>query len=319
MPESIGERSQCAGAVMMIRPRSFRSNNQTASTNAFQPADPGIGEDDQQRRALAEFDGLAEALRSAGVRVVVFDDTDERDTPDAVFPNNWVSFHGDGTVLLYPMLAENRRDERRIELIDELADVHGFDVGRIIDLSESEAYGRFLEGTGSLVLDRVNRIAYACVSPRTDAALVRDYTERFGYRAVTFAATGADGAAIYHTNVMMSVGDKIAVVCADSIADETERGSVLESLSESGHQVVEISRSQMVQFAGNVLELRAADGSAIMAMSARAEASLSTVQKAAIEAHARIVSPPIFTIEDCAGGGVRCMLAELHLPDASPG
>ncbi len=318
MSEPVGERGQCAKSVMMIRPRRFRSNVQTATTNAFQPATAPLGEDEQQRRALAEFDGLAAALRDAGVRVITFDDSDERDTPDAIFPNNWVSFHGDGTVLLYPMLAENRRDERRVELIDELADTHGFDVGRIIDLSDAEQYGRFLEGTGSLVLDRVNRIAYACRSPRTDAKLVEEFAERFGYRAIVFDATSADGTPVYHTNVMMSVGARLAVVCADAIDDADQRSTVLDTLRETGHQVVEITRAQMAQFAGYVLELRSANGEALVAMSARAAASLSPVQLAAIEAQARIVRAPIATIEDCSGGGVRCMLAELHLPDAGP-
>ncbi len=318
MSEKINERGQSAGAVMMIRPRAFRANAQTAATNAFQPLNPRLSEHEQQGRAAQEFDGLVAALEAAGVEVVVFDDSDERDTPDAVFPNNWVSFHGDGTVILYPMLAENRRDERRVELIDELADTHGFDVGRIIDLSRSETDGVYLEGTGSLVLDRVNRIAYACASPRTDPDLARRFCKRFGYRLVVFDAIGPDGDPVYHTNVLMSVGSRISVLCAESIRDDDERQVVMGEMQDAGQQVLQITREQMKQFAGNILELKGHDGRSVVAMSARALKCLSAVQRAAIEAHAEIVSAPIHTIEDCAGGSVRCMLAEIHLPKTSP-
>jgi hypothetical protein len=305
---------QSARAVMMIRPLRFISNPQTAQTNRFQNIAAAPTADVAQARALREFEGLERALEDAGIDVVVFDDTPEPHTPDSIFPNNWVSFHADGTAVLYPMHAENRRPERRADIIESGLRARGYDVREVIDLSPYERDGRFLEGTGSLILDRVNRIAYACLSPRSEATLVAEFGRRLGYAIQTFEAVGSDGHAVYHTNVIMSVGAAVAVFCADMVTDRTRADAVVRSLRDTGHEVVLIDREQVNRFAGNVLELESAGGGRILAMSAQAEAAFTPAQRRVIERHARIVSAPIENIELCAGGSVRCMLAELHLP-----
>jgi hypothetical protein len=304
--------SQLASAVLMILPVRFESNPHTAASNRFQGRNLDSPEQ-QQQDAAREFALLREALEAAGVAVVVVDDTDEPHTPDAIFPNNWVSFHADGTVVLYPMEAPNRRTERRRDIIDSLVDDYGFQVTRVLDLSAHENAGRFLEGTGSLVLDRVNRIAYACLSTRTHLDALGDFAQKLDYEVVAFDAVDCDGAPIYHTNVLMNVGEELAVICAESIAREDQREAVLASLRSTGHKVVEISFDQMDAFAGNMLELRSANGERVVAMSEQARRSLDADQLAAIEANATIVSAPIDHIESSAGGSVRCMLAEIHL------
>lgn len=304
---------QLARAVMMIRPARFLANPQTQASNAFQKRDLALDAEAQQARALAEFDGLASALRDAGVEVCVFEDTPEPHTPDSIFPNNWVSFHADGRVVFYPMLAENRRDERRPELVDRLVAEHGFRAGERIDLSGHEAEGRFLEGTGSMVLDRRHGVAYACVSPRTDPTVLAAFGARLGYDVVAFDAFGADGTAIYHTNVLMSVGDGFAVICAEAIP-EAQRDTVLARLAADGLEVVAITLDQMATFAGNMLALENAHGRQVLAMSGRAYACLTPVQCEALSRHATLVHASIDAIEDSAGGSVRCMLAEVFLP-----
>jgi hypothetical protein len=307
---------QCASAVMMIRPVHFVSNPQTAVTNRFQNLTAAPPPEVAQARALREFEGLVAALSDAGVDVVVFDDTPEPHTPDAIFPNNWVSTHADGTVVLYPMQAENRRAERRLDVISNGLPGAGYSVREVIDLSPYEREGRFLEGTGSLILDRVSRIAYACLSPRTDPGLVAHFGRRLGYSAQTFSAASADGHAVYHTNVIMSVGERVAIFCADMVTERARADAVVRSLRDTGHEVVLIDREQVNRFAGNVLELRTAAGERVLAMSLQAEQALTEAQRGTIERHARIVSAPIENIELCAGGSVRCMLAEVHLPRA---
>jgi len=305
--------SQLASSVLMIRPVRFHSNPLTAASNRFQgktAASPA----EQQARAAAEFDGLARALADAGVRVVQFDDTPEPHTPDSVFPNNWISMHADGTVVLYPMEAENRRTERRRDIVDALASEHGFDVRQVVDLSGHERHGHYLEGTGSLVLDRTNRVAYACLSSRTHLDVLGDWAQRMGYDVVAFDAVDRGGVPIYHTNVLMAVGEKVAVICADAIPRADQREAVLERLRQTGHEVVSISFGQMEAFAGNMLELRSAGGDRVLAMSDQARRSLTPEQLRIIERHDRIVSAPIDNIESSAGGSVRCMLAEIHLP-----
>lgn len=297
----------------MIRPTRFQSNPQTADSNAFQ-ARPDASPDEQQRAALAEFEGLVSALRGAGIDVLVFDDTSEPHTPDSVFPNNWVSFHGDGTVVLYPMEAENRRGERRLDIIECLDAELGFQVREVVDLSPHEADGLFLEGTGSMVLDRANRIAYACLSSRTHLDVLGDFAQRMDYEVVAFDAVDRDGVPIYHTNVLMNVGETLAVVCADAIPRDEQRAAVLERLEATGHEVVLIDFDQLEAFAGNMLELRAADGVPVIAMSQRAWDSLDAKQKTSIEGNGRIAVAAIDDIEDSSGGSVRCMLAEVHLP-----
>ncbi len=297
----------------MIRPVRFESNPQTAASNRFQ-GKSGSSPAQQQQAALEEFDDLVDALRSVSVDVIVVDDTAEPHTPDSVFPNNWVSFHADGRVVLYPMEADNRREERRPEIIGMLAAEHGFHVSAVVDLSHHEANGHFLEGTGSMVLDRVNRIAYACLSTRTQLDALGDFAQRMDYDVVAFDAVDKAGTAIYHTNVLMSVGEDIAVICDEAIPRDDQRQAVLQRLQETGHEVVAISYDQLEAFAGNMLELRSANGQRVLAMSDQARASLTVEQLEKLEQHARIVSVPIDTIESSAGGSVRCMLAEVHLP-----
>jgi hypothetical protein len=307
--------SQLASAVLMIRPARFASNPHTAESNRFQGLSKA-SPDEQHGAALAEFETLKRALESGGIRVVAFDDTLEPHTPDAIFPNNWVSFHADGTAVLYPMEAVNRRTERRPDIIESLAEDHGFLLRRIIDLSHRENEGHFLEGTGSMVLDRVNHIAYACLSSRTHLDALGEFAQRLDYEVLAFEAVDQDGVAIYHTNVLMNVGEKIAVICDEAIRRAEQRQAVLESLAKTGHEVVPLTFEQMQAFAGNMLELRASGGNRVTAMSDRARQSLTNDQMAVLEQNGDIISSPIDNIECSSGGSVRCMLAEIHLPKA---
>lgn len=301
-----------ASAVLMIRPARFGANAETVASNRFQrKLQNSSGTRDEAKK---EFDAAVAALTRAGVQVEVFDDTPEPHKPDAVFPNNWVSFHVDGTVCLYPMLAPNRRRERRADILDSLRHERGYRIEHIEDLSGAEQAGQYLEGTGSLVLDRLHRIAYACLSPRTDAKLLHQWCERFGYASVMFQAHDADGAAIYHTNVMLCVGEGFAVACLDSLSDRRERDKVIQTLRDTGHHIVPIDMNQLAQFAGNMLLLRNHANERLLVMSRRAEQCLQPEQRTVLERFARIVSSPLDTIEDCAGGSMRCMIAELFLP-----
>jgi len=299
----------------MIRPVRFESNPLTAASNRFQGRNTASPEQ-QQVAAAAEFDSLATALRDAGIKVVDIEDTLEPHTPDAIFPNNWVSFHADGTVVLYPLEAPNRRTERRQDIIDTLANQYGFQVSRVVDLSDHEESGHFLEGTGSLVLDRVNRIAYACLSSRTHLDTLGDFAQRMDYEVVAFDAMDRNGAAIYHTNVLMNVGEGLAVICDEAIPREDQRAAVMQSLSNSGHEVLALTFDQMESFAGNMLELRSSDGERLIAMSEQARKSLTASQLETISSYAKVISVRIDNIESSAGGSVRCMLAEIHLPPA---
>lgn len=289
--------------VWMIRPHAFGANPETAKTNAFQVGSP---EQDVAGLARAEFDGLAAALRSAGVTVAVTEDAAQPVTPDAVFPNNWVSFHEDGTVVIYPMLAPNRQREVQPHLVREMAERHRFHIARTLDLRPR---GGILEGTGSLVLDRPNRVAYACKSPRTDIVVAEWWADQLGYSLVPFRAVDARGMAVYHTNVMMSVDPSFAVVCSDAVPDAAERENVVRELRKTGRIVIEIDFDQMESMAGNILGL---DGA--IAMSSRAYASFSERQRAALETVAPLVHAPLDTIETHGGGSARCMLAAVHLP-----
>jgi hypothetical protein len=311
--------AQSAAAVLMIRPASFGFNPQTAASNAFQhspeapshaPADRGASE--IQSLALQEFDRLADALERSGVVVIIAHDTQEPVKPDAIFPNNWVSFHADGTVVLYPMLAPNRRIERREDLIGKVA-AGGFRTARTVDLSYREIRGQYLEGTGSLVLDRVRHIAYANISARTDIDALGDFAQQLDYDLVTFESADGAGRSVYHTNVMMAVGTGFAVVCTESITDPNRREAVYSTLESGGREIVEITFAQMNAFAGNLLEL-APPGSKAIALSTTAWRSLAPAQRRSLERHGRIVAADIPVIERYGGGGVRCMLAEIHLP-----
>lgn len=297
----------------MIRPARFESNPMTAASNLFQgqtDASPEM----QQERALQEFDGLVAVLREAGIAVIDVDDTPDPHTPDSVFPNNWVSFHADGSVVLYPMEAENRRTERRMDVIEQLESTHGFHVSEVVDLSGHEDAGHFLEGTGSMVLDRSNRIAYACLSTRTQLDALGDFAQRMDYDVVAFDAVDRDGVPIYHTNVLMNVGEALAVICDEAIPRDDQRADVLERLRATGHDVVSLSYDQLDAFAGNMLELRSSSGERVLAMSQQAWNSLDDAQRAKLNGNGRVVFAPIDNIEASAGGSVRCMLAEVHLP-----
>jgi hypothetical protein len=308
------EESQSAGAVLMVRPARFGYNPETAPSNAFQQtAAEGLAAAALAASGADEFAAVADALRRAGITVFVADDSAEPHKPDAVFPNNWVSFHADGTVVLYPMLAPNRRAERREEIIEQVWREGGFTIARRIDLSYREAEGRYLEGTGSLVLDRVAHIAYACLSPRTDLGVLGEFAQRLDYELVSFEARDPQARAIYHTNVLLAIGAEFAVVCADAIENPAQRESVLSRLRGTGHEIVAISVEQMRRFAGNLLELKGARGN-VIALSQTAWQSLAAAQHSALARHGTIVAVPIPTIEQLGGGSVRCMLAEVHLP-----
>lgn len=310
---------QSTNLLMMIRPASFRMNEQTAVNNAYQQE--RSDEMDTVLLAQEEFDGVVEALRNQGVKVAVYDDDEADDTPDALFPNNWVSFHADGRIGLYPMFAVNRRRERRESLLHALAEDFGLEVEEIVDFTEFEAHDVFLEGTGSLILDRVHRIVYAAVGPRTDLQAAAQWAEVFNYRLVTFTAVQTSGdqtAPIYHTNVMLAIGTGWAVVCPDIIRDVKERNDVLTSLKDTGHHVVEIRPEQVNGFAGNVLEVRNEEDAPIIAMSSAAHAAFDSHQREVLSEYAALVHAPIPTIERLGGGSVRCMLAEVFLPSIAP-
>jgi hypothetical protein len=302
--------NQSTNNILMIRPVSFGFNEQTAGSNAFQNRD--ADQQAVQDKALAEFDGFVKTLKENGVSVTVVDDTTQPHTPDSIFPNNWVSFHADGTVFLYPMQAENRRLERREDIISKLEDT--FKVAHVVDLSRFEAENKFLEGTGSMVLDRENKIAYACISPRTDKEVLTLFCEQAGYKAISFEAADANGKAIYHTNVLMCIGSGFAVVCADSIPNPHEKVVVLESLRSTHKEVVEITFDQMNRFAGNMLEVKNQAGENLIVMSQNAYQALDEAQKSTLKKYGKLIYADINTIETNGGGSARCMIAEVHLP-----
>ena len=286
----------------------------TAESNRFQ-GKSAKSVQQQQQGALQEFDNLVGALRDNGIDVIVIEDTLEPHTPDSIFPNNWVSFHADGRVVLYPMEAENRRSERRLDILDALVAKHGFVVSEVVDLSLHEGSGHFLEGTGSMVLDRANRVAYACLSSRTQLDVLGDFAQRMEYEVVAFDAVDRDGIPIYHTNVLMNVGETLAVLCGDAIPREEQRSAVVQRLQDTGHEVLLLSQDQLDAFAGNMLELRTRSGERLLAMSRRAFESLTDDQVSLLRKNAKVLAVPIGTIEASAGGSVRCMLAEIHLPE----
>ena len=303
---------QTADAVLMIRPARFAANVETAGSNRFQTA--VRADRDVAQRAAREFDALAVALAASGVRVHAFAGSRDAPLPDEVFPNNWVSFHADGTAVLYPMLAPSRRRERRPELLDELRREHGYRLTRVVDLTHLEARAEYLEGTGSFVLDRVRRVAYACRSPRTHDAALAEFGRELGYETHAFDAADRDGHAIYHTNVLLSIGTRFAVLCTRALRDADERRRVVERLA-AHRELIDLDFEQLHSFAGNVLELRAGD-SPVIALSAAALASLHPAQRRVLESHGELVAADVRTIETHGGGSVRCMLAEVALPRA---
>jgi hypothetical protein len=302
---------QSARSVLMVRPAAFGSNPDTRASNAFQQDQPKVAAPELQRLVLLEFDAVAQALDRAGVQVVAIADDPAPPRPDAVFPNNWVSFHADGTVVLYPMLAPSRRLERRTDVLEQLS--QHFRIARTIDLTEHERAGAFLEGTGSLVLDRAHRLAFACLSPRTHLDALGDFAQQLDYEIVSFDAVDAGGTPIYHTNVLMCIGERFAALCVESIVDARGQAAIVRILEEAGHETISLTHAQMNAFAGNMLELQGRTGK-VIAMSASALDALTAEQRRTLEKHGQIVASPIPTIEHCGGGSVRCMLAEIHLP-----
>jgi hypothetical protein len=302
--------NQSTSNILMIRPVSFGFNEQTAESNAFQNRDSN--QQQVQAKALAEFDGFVKTLIANGVNVTVVEDMIQPHTPDSIFPNNWISFHADGDIFLYPMQAENRRLERREDIIRELKD--SFAIKNVIDLSRFERENKFLEGTGSMVLDRENKIAYACLSPRTGEKVLATFCGQTRHKAVSFHAVDENGLAIYHTNVLMCIGTKFATICLDSIKDNTEKQLVIESLNNTGKEIIRISFDQMNHFAGNMLEVKNAAGDNLIVMSQSAYSSLSDEQKTTLSNYGKLVYVDINTIETNGGGSARCMMAEVHLP-----
>lgn len=305
---------QLARNILLIRPTNFGYNAETADSNQFQSKSDNTDENVIKQKALVEFHRFAEILKSKGMNVLVSEDTNEPDKPDAVFPNNWVSFHADGTVILYPMCAVNRRSERRMDIIETLG--QEFLIGKVVDLSHFEKENRFLEGTGSIVFDHVNKIAYACLSPRTDAALFDKVSQTLGYTPISFRAADANGRAVYHTNVMMCIGVGFAGICLESIEDAEEKETVTESLKRSGLKIIDIGFEQMNKFAGNMLAVFGQNGKAFLVQSQSAYDSLRKGQKSALEKYCELLPIPIPTIETIGGGSARCMMAEIFLPIA---
>jgi len=308
------DRRQVAPAVLMVRPAAFGCNTETAASNRFQRADGG-NPASRAAAGRAEFDGLESALRSEGVGVCVVEDTPDPPRPDALFANNWISFHDDGTVVLYPLEAPSRRAERRDDVAPQVVERLGYRLRRILDLSHHERHGRFLEGTGSLVLDHVERRAFACRSSRTDATVATEWASELGYELVLFDARGPDGMPPYHTNVMLWIGTRCAGVCAQAIASG-DRERVLAALGRGGRDVVALSPAAMTEFAGNMLELgtwdEALGDATVLVMSARARAALDADTWARLRAQVdEVLTVPVPTIETCGGGSVRCMLAEV--------
>ena len=307
---------QITDTILMVRPINFRMNEQTAVNNYYQKVLDNITPQTVQQQALQEFDAFVKKLQSVGIKVVVVQDTKEPDTPDSIFPNNWISFHESGDVALYPMFAENRRLERREDVL-ELLENEGFHIENIVDYTSAEEEDIFLEGTGSLLLDRKNGKAYCALSPRADEELFIEFCEDFEFTPVVFTAyQTVDGKRmpIYHTNVIMCLGEDFAVICLDCIDDKTERKNVLKNLKEDGKEVIAITEEQVVQFAGNMLHVKNSEGKRFIVMSNAAYQSLTKEQLQKLEKHGELLYNSLDTIEACGGGSARCMMAEVFLP-----
>jgi len=301
---------QITSHLLMIRPVNFTFNAETAVNNAFQAASEN---GNVQKQALQEFDELVNILKNNGVDVTVIDDTPEPFTPDSIFPNNWISFHHNGTVCLYPMFAENRRLERNPQIIQTLR--QKFKIHKSIDFSFYENEKHFLEGTGSMVLDRDDRIAYACLSPRTDEKVLKDFGKTMGYKCVAFNAVDGNDNAIYHTNVMMCVAEKYVVININSIHSKEEREKVMETIKDSRKDLIKISDEQMQHFAGNMLQIKNISGEKLLVMSTQAYESLEPDQIKKLSRYNKIIHSKLNIIESNGGGSARCMIAEIHLPE----
>jgi hypothetical protein len=302
---------QATQHILLIRPNGFAYNDETAVSNTFQQK-IDLSSAAILQKVTDEFDAFANTLRLKGVNVLVIHDTKLPSKPDAVFPNNWASYHEDGTVILYPMCTHNRRLEKRPEIISILR--QHYTVNNIVDLSAYESANRFLEGTGSIIFDHVNRIAYACLSPRTDKELFEQVAKQLHYKPFSFYAHNTAGIEIYHTNVMMCIAEKFAVICLDSISNAAEKQMVSQTLSQTGHEIIAISFDQMNRFAGNMLALNNNTNQDLLAMSQSAFDSLTADQKLIIEQYCEMVPLSIPTIETIGGGSARCMIAEIFLP-----
>jgi len=297
--------------VLMVRPVKFGFNEETAANNAFQTKGAMEGQSSVQDLAKAEFDGFVALLKATGVDVIAVDDTPEPHTPDSIFPNNWFSTHSTGELVLYPMFAPNRRRERKNAPISAIKEAGKSSLKKTIDFTTFEAKGQFLEGTGSMVLDRANKIVFACKSQRTFEEPLAQFCQELGYSYFYFGAADRSGGPIYHTNVMMCMGDSFAVACLDSIHDETEKKLFIDIVNHCGKEIIDISIGQMEQFAGNMLQLKNKDGQSLLVMSETAKESLEPTQIAALERYCKIVAPTIKTIEINGGGSARCMIAEI--------
>ena len=307
-------KKQITDTVLMIRPVRFRTNEETIVNNYFQKG-INITQEEINRKAQQEFDMLVQKLKEVGVHVIQVEDIYEQDTPDSIFPNNWISFHNNGDVAIYPMFAENRRRERREDILD-IVEEAGFEIENVFDYTEAENEGIFLEGTGAMVLDRIHRKAYCALSPRASEELFIEFCEDFEYTPVIFRAfqkTDGELKPIYHTNVMMALGRTFAIVCLDTIEDKNERKNVLNHLKEDKKEIITISREQVDYYAGNMLEVKGKEHSYLV-MSQTAYKSLTPQQIEAIERHTQILYSDLSTIEICGGGSARCMLAEVFLP-----
>ena len=308
--------TQITNTVLMIRPVQFRMNEQTAVNNYYQKVLEHTLPETVNTKAVAEFDTMVKTLKNAGIQVIVVEDSKEFDTPDSIFPNNWISFHKNGTIGLYPMFAKNRRLERKASII-EAVEAEGFKIETVVDYTAAEDDGYYLEGTGSILLDRENQKAYCALSERADEELFIEFCEDFEYTPVIFSAyqtVNNKRELIYHTNVMMCLGTTFAVVCLASIDDKKERKNLLKHLHEDGKKVIEISEDQVNKFAGNMLQLKGTNGQSYLVMSQSALESLRPAQVQLLEAHATIISSKLDTIEACGGGSARCMMAEVFLP-----
>ena len=309
---------QITNSILMIRPVQFRMNEQTAVNNYYQKTIEHLTPDAVNALAVEEFDAFVQKLQAAGIQVVVVEDTREFDTPDSIFPNNWISFHQNGTIALYPMFAENRRFERK-ESVVEAVEEKGFFIRHVVDYTEAEQENLFLEGTGSIILDREYQKAYCALSPRADEQLFIEFCEDFDFFPVIFSAyqtVNQKREKIYHTNVMMCIGSTFAVICLDSIDDKKERKNVINHLKKDNKDIIEITEDQVNQFAGNMLQLLGKNNTPFLIMSQSAFDSLRADQLSKLEKHTKIISSSLQTIEACGGGSARCMMAEIFLPKA---
>jgi hypothetical protein len=307
---------QTTSTVLMVRPCGFRYNKETAENNFFQDRDLMITAKESEDLAIEEFEAFVSLLGDHGVNVIVIDALDDRSTPDALFPNNWVSFHENGLAALYPMYAKNRRVERREEFFSILQDAYDFDLEEVVDFTEFEEHDKFLEGTGSMVLDRSSRIAYASISERTDDKAFEQFCEEFGYEPVPFRSYHShNGKAvpIYHTNVVLAIGSKFAAVGFDNIASTAEQQTIMNKLVDSGKEIIRLTPKQVDNFAGNMLELKSDEGLPLIVLSKRALSSLDEEQVEKLSSYGELVAPDLTTIEGVGGGSARCMIAEIFL------